>query len=67
MELSWPCAAAAGHRGSNRRDSPTSPGIPRSVIVPPEIGKALGGATHIPVLAHYGGETTRSTLPITKM
>jgi Bacteriocin-protection, YdeI or OmpD-Associated/Domain of unknown function (DUF1905) len=37
-------------------------GILRSVIVPSEIVKALGGATHIPVLARYAGETTRSTL-----
>jgi hypothetical protein len=37
-------------------------GILRSVIVPPEIVKVLGGATRIPVLARYAGETTRSTL-----
>ena len=37
-------------------------GILRRVIVPPEIVKALGGATRIPVLARYAGETTRSTL-----
>jgi hypothetical protein len=37
-------------------------GILRSVIVPPEIVKALGGATRIPVLARYAGEKTRSTL-----
>ena len=37
-------------------------GILRSVIVPAKIVKALGGATRIPVLARYGGETTRSTL-----
>jgi hypothetical protein len=37
-------------------------GILRSVIVPSEIVKALGGAMRIPVLARYAGETTRSTL-----
>ena len=37
-------------------------GILRRVIVPPEIVQALGGATRIPVLARYAGETTRSTL-----
>jgi hypothetical protein len=37
-------------------------GILRSVIVPPKVVKALGGATRIPVLARYGGEITRSTL-----
>jgi hypothetical protein len=37
-------------------------GILRTVIVPPKIVKALGGATRIPVLARYAGETTRSTL-----
>lgn len=37
-------------------------GILRSAIVPPQIVKALGGATRIPVLARYAGETTRSTL-----
>ena len=37
-------------------------GILRSVIVPSQIVKALGGATRIPVLARYAGETTRSTL-----
>ena len=37
-------------------------GILRSVIVPSKIVKALGCAMHIPVLAHYAGETTRSTL-----
>src|SRR5262245_52502777 len=37
-------------------------GILRSVIVPPNIVKALGGANHIPVFARYGGETIRSTL-----
>lgn len=37
-------------------------GILRSVIVPSEIVKALGGAGHIPVVARYAGETTRSTL-----
>lgn len=37
-------------------------GILRSVIVPPKIVKALGGATHIPVIARYAGDTTRSTL-----
>ncbi len=34
----------------------------RSVIVPSEIVKALGGAMRIPVIARYGGEITRSTL-----
>src|SRR5438105_1785132 len=37
-------------------------GILRCVIVPPPIAKALGGATRIPVIARYAGETTRSTL-----
>ncbi len=37
-------------------------GILRSVIVPSQIVKALGGATHIPVLARYAGETIRGTL-----
>ena len=37
-------------------------GILRSVIVPSEIVKALGGAMRIPVVARYGGEVTRSTL-----
>src|SRR5688572_19063587 len=37
-------------------------GILRSVIVPSEIVKALGGAMRIPVIARYGGEVTRSTL-----
>lgn len=37
-------------------------GILRSVLVPAEIANALGGAARIPVLARYGGETTRSTL-----
>jgi hypothetical protein len=37
-------------------------GILRSVIVPSEIVQALGGAKRIPVIARYGGETTRSTL-----
>lgn len=37
-------------------------GILRSVIVPPKVVKALGGAARIPVLARYAGETTRSTL-----
>ena len=37
-------------------------GILRSVIVPSEIVKALGGALRIPVIARYGGEVTRSTL-----
>ena len=37
-------------------------GILRSVIVPPEVVKALGGAARIPVFARYAGETTRSTL-----
>lgn len=34
----------------------------RCVIVPPPVVKALGSATHIPVLARYGGESTLSTL-----
>jgi hypothetical protein len=37
-------------------------GILRSVIVPSEIVKALGGAMRIPVIARYAGEITRSTL-----
>jgi len=37
-------------------------GILRSVIVPSQIVKALGGAMRIPVIARYGGEITRSTL-----
>lgn len=37
-------------------------GILRSVIVPPKIVKALGGALRLPVLARYAGDTTRSTL-----
>jgi hypothetical protein len=37
-------------------------GILRSVIVPPKIVKALGGAIRIPVVARYAGEITRSTL-----
>ena len=37
-------------------------GILRSVFVPSQVVKALGGATRIPVLARYAGETTRSTL-----
>jgi hypothetical protein len=37
-------------------------GILRCVVVPPHIVKALGGATHIPVLVRYGGETLLSTL-----
>ena len=37
-------------------------GILRSVIVPPKIVKALGGATQIPVIARYADEITRSTL-----
>jgi hypothetical protein len=37
-------------------------GVLRSVIVPSEIVKALGGAMRIPVLVRYAGETTHSTL-----
>ena len=37
-------------------------GVLRSVIVPPKIVATLGGAPRIPVVARYGGETTRSTL-----
>lgn len=37
-------------------------GILRSVIVPPKIAAALGGASRIPVIARYAGEITRSTL-----
>ena len=37
-------------------------GVLRSVVVPPQVVAALGGATRIPVLARYGGETTQSTL-----
>jgi hypothetical protein len=37
-------------------------GILRSVIVPSQIVRALGGAMRIPVIARYGGEITRSTL-----
>jgi len=37
-------------------------GILRSVIVPSPIAKVLGSATHIPVIARYAGEITRSTL-----
>jgi hypothetical protein len=37
-------------------------GILRSVSVPSEIVKALGGAMRIPVVARYGAEVTRSTL-----
>lgn len=37
-------------------------GILRSAIVPPKLVRALGGAMRIPVVARYGGETTRSTL-----
>ncbi len=37
-------------------------GVLRSVIVPPKIAAALGGAARIPVIAHYCGETTKSTL-----
>ena len=37
-------------------------GILRSVVVPPAIVRALGGALRIPVIARYGGEVTRSTL-----
>ncbi len=37
-------------------------GILRGVIVPSQIVKALGGATRIPVIAHYAGKTIRSTL-----
>jgi hypothetical protein len=37
-------------------------GILRSVIVPAEIVRALGGAMRIPVTARYAGEITRSTL-----
>ena len=37
-------------------------GILRSVMVPSEVVKALGGAMRIPVIARYAGESTRSTL-----
>jgi hypothetical protein len=37
-------------------------GVLRSVIVPAKIVRALGGGTHIAVIARYAGETTRSTL-----
>lgn len=37
-------------------------GVLRSVLVPPKIVAALGGAPRIPVVARYAGETTRSTL-----
>lgn len=37
-------------------------GILRSVIVPPKIVRALGGALRIPVLARYADDATRSTL-----
>ncbi len=37
-------------------------GILRSVIVPPKIVAALGGETHIPVIARYAGADTQSTL-----
>jgi hypothetical protein len=37
-------------------------GILRSVIVPPKIVKTPGGATRIPVLASYGGETNHERL-----
>src|SRR5581483_4490937 len=34
----------------------------RSVIVPPAVVAALGGARHIPVIARYGGVATATTL-----
>ena len=37
-------------------------GVLRSVLVPPRIVAALGGGARIPVVARYGGETTKSTL-----
>src|SRR4051812_2368756 len=37
-------------------------GVLRSVIVPAKIVTALGGEKRIPVVAHYGGDTTKSTL-----
>ena len=37
-------------------------GILRSVTVPENVVRALGGAMRIPVIARYGGEVTRSTL-----
>ena len=37
-------------------------GVLRSIVVPPAVVAALGGAAHIPVIARYAGETTVSTL-----
>ncbi len=37
-------------------------GVLRHIVVPPAIVAALGGGTHIPVIARYAGEKTVSTL-----
>lgn len=37
-------------------------GVLRSVIVPPKIVAALGGGTHVSVVARYAGAATQSTL-----